>query len=208
MQPANASLQPASRTQRPASNYSVEGKGSQVPLTPVTIVGMNARKIKIGGCLALGLVAALATLFAEPVENATPYLAGIAVADVSKSKEWYEKNFGFQQYHRSDLPDYGLKIVFLKLGSYRLELIEKKGSAALSHYAPELKDEMLAYGIKKLAFAVGSVDRAAERLRANGARFIVEPFDDKPMKLRTLIVADPDGHLIQLMQELPPTDKS
>ena len=66
--------------------------------------------------------------------------------------------------------------------------------------APDV-DEDQVLGLKKLAFAVGNVDAAAARLRTQGVRFVVQPFDDGPMKLRSFIVADPDGNLLQFMQE-------
>jgi len=138
----------------------------------------------------------------DPLDSLRPYLIGIGVANVETSANWYEEMLGFKTFRRMDLPDHGLKIAFLERGSFRLELVEKKGAASLRHYAPGLKDEMMVHGLKKYAFLIHDLDVAATKLKAKKVRFVVEPFDDQAMKLRSFIVADPDGNLIQFMQEL------
>jgi catechol 2,3-dioxygenase-like lactoylglutathione lyase family enzyme len=130
-----------------------------------------------------------------------PYLAGIGVADLAASTTWYEAKLGFEAYRRMDLPEHGLKIAFLRSGSFRLELVEKAGAMPLTKLVPGLADDMTVLGLKKLAFEVADIDKVAARFRAQGVRFVVEPFDDAPMKLRSFIVADPDGNELQFMQE-------
>ena len=149
----------------------------------------------------LALLATSPASDASPFETLQPYLVGIGVADVGASARWYETKLGFVTYRRMDLPDHGLRIVFLRSGAFRLEFVEKAGVVALRKLAPDLTDDMQALGLKKLAFKVANVDAAATRLRARGVRFVVEPFDDAPMKLRSFIVADPDGNELQFIQE-------
>ncbi len=139
---------------------------------------------------------------ASPSERLQPYLAGIGVADVAASAKWYETRLGFQVYHRMELPEHGLKIVFLKSGAFRLELVEKAGAMPLKELAPNLKDDTMVLGLKKIAFVVPDLQATAARLRAQSVTFVVEPFDDKPMRLRSFIVADPDGNLVQFVQEM------
>ena len=142
----------------------------------------------------------------DPFDSLQPYLIGIGVANAETSAKWYEEVLGFKTFRRMDLPDYGLKIAFLERGSFRLELVEKKGAAALSHYAPDLQDDMV-NGLKKYAFLIRDLDAAAAKLKAKNVRFVVEPFDDQAMRLRSFIVADPDGNLVQFIQELDGASK-
>jgi catechol 2,3-dioxygenase-like lactoylglutathione lyase family enzyme len=130
-----------------------------------------------------------------------PYLAGVSVADVAVSAKWYEAKLGFETYRRMDLPEHGLKIVFLRSGSFRLELVQKAGAVPLTRLDPTLTDDTRVLGLKKLAFAVSDIDGVAARLRSQGVRFLVEPFNDEPMKLRSFVVADPDGNALQFVQE-------
>jgi lactoylglutathione lyase len=51
-------------------------------------------------------------------------------------------------------------------------------------------------------FVVGDVDAEAERLRAAGIKILSGPLD-RPWGHRTLHVAGPDGHVVELAQEIP-----
>ena len=54
----------------------------------------------------------------------------------------------------------------------------------------------------EVVFLVEDVDAEAERLRGVGARVLKGPID-RPWGHRTLHVADPDGHVVELAQEIP-----
>jgi lactoylglutathione lyase len=54
----------------------------------------------------------------------------------------------------------------------------------------------------EVCFVVPDVDRHAERLRAAGAEVLSGP-TDRPWGHRTLHVRDPDGHVVELAQEIP-----
>lgn len=54
----------------------------------------------------------------------------------------------------------------------------------------------------EVLFLVPDVDAWAERLRAAGARILSGPVD-RPWEHRTLHVLDPDGHVLELAQEIP-----
>jgi len=58
-----------------------------------------------------------------------------------------------------------------------------------------------AFGSEVL-IVVENVDAEAERLRAAGAEILSGP-EDRPWGHRTLHVADPDGHVVELAQEIP-----
>jgi lactoylglutathione lyase len=54
----------------------------------------------------------------------------------------------------------------------------------------------------EVAFLVDDVDREARRLREAGVAVLSGPVD-RPWGQRTLHVLDPDGHVVELAQELP-----
>ena len=58
-----------------------------------------------------------------------------------------------------------------------------------------------AFGCEVLII-VDDVDGEAERLRAAGAEILSGP-TDRPWWHRTLHLADPDGHVVELAQEIP-----
>ena len=56
----------------------------------------------------------------------------------------------------------------------------------------------------EVCFVVPDVDRHAERLRAAGAEVLSGP-TDRSWGHRTLHLRDPDGHVVELAQEIPRT---
>lgn len=69
--------------------------------------------------------------------------AGITVANLEVSKNWYEAKLGFKLAKNMDLPEHKLRIAFLELNGFTLELIEFQQSVSLAtiqNRIPELKD--------------------------------------------------------------------
>jgi lactoylglutathione lyase len=58
----------------------------------------------------------------------------------------------------------------------------------------------------EIVFIVTDVDAETDRLRGAGASILTGPVD-RPWGHRTLHVADPDGHVVELAQEIPRTDR-
>jgi lactoylglutathione lyase len=61
-------------------------------------------------------------------------------------------------------------------------------------------------GGAEILFLVDDVDEEAVRLRAGGVEIMSGPID-RPWGHRTLHLADPDGHVVELAQEIPRTDR-
>lgn len=54
----------------------------------------------------------------------------------------------------------------------------------------------------EVVFMVDDVDAEAERIGPEGVRVLAGPLD-RPWGHRTLHIADPDGHVVELAQEIP-----
>jgi lactoylglutathione lyase len=59
----------------------------------------------------------------------------------------------------------------------------------------------------EVVILVDDVDREAGRLSAAGIAVLAEP-TDRPWGHRTLHIGDPDGHVVELAQEIPRTDSA
>lgn len=112
------------------------------------------------------------------------------VADLDASIEFYGALLGLPVSTRSDTyAEFRLSNV--KLGLYdRTALPELIGRPAAGG------------GSAEILFLVEDVDAEAERLRGRGAEILAGPLD-RPWGHRTLHLADPDGHVIELAQEIP-----
>lgn len=131
-----------------------------------------------------------------------PYLAGLVVADASRSAEWYQRNLGFEVTRRMTFPlSDSLVIIFLKRGAAELELIQKRNSFSIRKYLPDFDQEKTPLqGIAKVAFMVDDVSQLADSLRAGGVRILFGPFDDRALNLKSVIIEDPDGNVLQFSE--------
>src|SRR5262249_6215067 len=64
--------------------------------------------------------------------SAKPYLVAISVSDLDRTVKWYGDNLSFTLIRRTDLPRYSLRLAFMELNNFQLELIEFKQSASFA----------------------------------------------------------------------------
>jgi hypothetical protein len=123
------------------------------------------------GCLLIFMMIAMSTLPAigSPDSSKTfrPYLAGLVVKDASRSAAWYCQNLGFEISKTMDFPQMdSLRIIFLKLGGFELELVQKRTSFGITKVVPGYDHEKTPLqGITKVAFMIHGVREVADRLR-------------------------------------------
>ena len=131
--------------------------------------------------------------------------AGITVSNLDASRKWYEEKLGFKLAKSMELPEHKLRIAFLNLNGFTLELIEFQETlsiATIKNRIPEFKDRDHLQGFVKLGFRVANVDALASALKANGAKLRMEPTNDREFHDRFFLVEDPDGNTLQFFQEL------
>jgi len=71
-------------------------------------------------------------------QSIKPHTIGIVVSDIEKATKWYETVLDIKLYKEMAFPEYdSLKINFLKGKEFRLELMEKKSSFAITKYVAD-----------------------------------------------------------------------
>jgi len=148
---------------------------------------------------------------AKATATAKSVWAAIVVSDLDSSSKWYQDNLGYKITKKMDLPEHKLRIVFLQLNGFTLELIEFQESVAfdaVKKKVPELKDHDHLQGIVKLGFQISDVNALASALKARGVKLRMEPTDDPEFHDRFFLVVDPDGNTLQFFQELHPSTDS
>ena len=138
---------------------------------------------------------------------------GQVVADLERARAFYEEVLGFAFWFDSTVPDeaaakllslpapLGVRLVYLTLGNFTLELIHYGADGAAADY---VRREMNQTGLTHLSISVESVSEVAARAQAFGAELI----EDSNLGV-ALMVRDPDGQLVELLdpsyrQHLPP----
>lgn len=116
---------------------------------------------------------------------------------MKRSVAFYRDLLGLEMIGRLDNGDPDFDIVYLKAGGATIELFEftKKGKDA-----PQDGNEDR--GLKHIGFQVESCDEVAEKLKANGVEFTMEPFNAAG-GVRIAFFRDPDGVLLELVEGIP-----
>jgi lactoylglutathione lyase len=127
------------------------------------------------------------------VSGPVPDYVVVIVEDVGRSVDFYTQVLGLRLAHRSG------PYAQLDTGATRVGLYERAAMAAtLGRRLRSPDPDAPAF---ELGFKVDDCDAAYAALVAKGARGVVEP-TDRGWGQRTGYVADPDGHLVELAEDL------
>ncbi len=97
---------------------------------------------------------------------------GIAVKDINKAINYYEKILGVRCYAIEKVEDQKVRTAFFKVGQTKIELLESTDSDGPVGKFIEKKGE----GIHHLAFAVNNIEQALKEAEGKGIQLI----DRKP----------------------------
>lgn len=93
---------------------------------------------------------------------------GIAVKDLEKAIDYYEKVLGLKCYAIEEVKDQKVKTAFFKVGQTKIELLESTDDEGPIGKFIEKKGE----GIHHMAFAVKDIDKALNEVEQKGVRLI------------------------------------
>ncbi len=100
-----------------------------------------------------------------------------------------------------------LRIVFLDLDGFELELIQAKGSLsfdAIRRRFPAVDDRAQVRGFGKLAFEVRDARETASRFKQQGVTFVRDASAETGAARRWFIVEDRDGNWLQFVEPRVP----
>jgi catechol 2,3-dioxygenase-like lactoylglutathione lyase family enzyme len=120
----------------------------------------------------------------------------LSVSNAAVTARWYEEMLGFRVFKRIELPNGG-RIVLMENEGAILELIQSPTAKAPAAWHADAKESFMVRGYFKAGFRVAHLDRLLEALRAKKVEIRHGPFDIPEIKVRSFIVADPDGNLLQ-----------
>lgn len=124
---------------------------------------------------------------------------GITVADLDAATAWYGAALGLRPDFDFALPQFGFRAsVLLAPGGYRIELIERTGSAPGPSPANPI-EAAATRGFGHVCLDVEDVDAQFDALIALGAGERMSPRPSPEPGVRMAYVADPEGNLIELI---------
>lgn len=132
-----------------------------------------------------------------------PCLIALAVQNIDTSIAWYTK-LGFEmEKDIQEFPDYGLKMGFLKLGEFHLEIIESSKSKTQADFLPN--PETYPGGAYKIGFSTRNIQGVYDQLKGQDEIEFVTGIGDLPENTlpikwpsKYFLLRDPDGNFVQV----------
>lgn len=128
---------------------------------------------------------------------------GISVADLAAMGEWYERALGLEPLGDFELDARGISLRGRMLGGegFKFELIEMRGSEPDPLAGAGPGAALARRGIGHICLRVEGLDEVYERLLGDRAEAKVPPRPSPLEGWRYAYVADPEGNLIELMEQ-------
>lgn len=126
----------------------------------------------------------------------------LLVASADESALWYREKLGFKFIRKSTGPDGASHTVMLENNGVLLEIIEHRDSFALATVTRN--KESLLRGVRKVGLVVSAsiFDQLFRSLTAQKVEFVGGEFEDAGLGMRSFIVYDNSGNLVQLFTSL------
>lgn len=129
-----------------------------------------------------------------------PYLMALLVRNADTTQAWYTSRLGFVAVDTVDVPESQLRIRFLEKDGYRLELVENATTIHPDSALRLVPPYNGFYGYSKLCFATPDLDALDRHLRALGTRYFFSVRKEEVGENSFVIVYDPDGNLVQVVE--------
>mgnify|MGYP001221239193 FL=1 len=125
---------------------------------------------------------------------------GIAVADLKKSEDLFEKLLGKKPYKKEEVASEGVVTSFFKIGNQKIELLKGNNSGSSIQKFIEKRKE----GVHKIAMHVDSIQKEVERLENLGFEFI-STIPKKGADNKMIVFLHPkttNGVLVELCEDI------
>jgi catechol 2,3-dioxygenase-like lactoylglutathione lyase family enzyme len=180
-----------------------------------------SRRRRLAPALTVVALGAALGLYLSPSRRALPLAAPppravgglvIAVRDVDRSVDFYSRALLFEK--ESDVQTVGseiaqlfgvpgprVRVVTMRLGAERLELVEDRGRVGHSVPVEVPRDERAP---QRIALAVNDIEQASLWLQRQQVRQRTEPplqdVSQRPTGIRAVSFEDPDGHVLEIVE--------
>jgi catechol 2,3-dioxygenase-like lactoylglutathione lyase family enzyme len=127
------------------------------------------------------------------------YHLSLSVSNINTVAAWYKNLLGFTLITpRLDFTE-SSGYCFLELNGFKLELVEDKHSKPFRRDSPPLHS--LLQGVTHFSFKVDDLTAAIQSMKENNVEIVIEDFTVTAIKNRIMIVRDPDGNLVEFVEE-------
>jgi catechol 2,3-dioxygenase-like lactoylglutathione lyase family enzyme len=125
----------------------------------------------------------------------------ISVADVAAMSSWYQDKLTMRVVTAGEAPNKIAKFAILEGNGVLLELIQHAKADDRKVLAPAATEAHLIHGIFKAGMIVDDLDGLYASLKQRGAIIAYDLMPAKDVPMRSFIVRDPEGNLVQFFGE-------
>lgn len=126
----------------------------------------------------------------------------LAVSNIERSLDFYQRVLGFEFDTEIDLPDSSLKIVHINRGDDYLELFCHEAATELPEHSRDNMTDFQVVGTKHIAFTTDEPELVHQHLNEQGVNDLTEIFDNNPY-YKYFFFRDPDGIALEVVSPLP-----
>ncbi|MDL5160521.1 VOC family protein [Actinomycetospora termitidis] len=123
----------------------------------------------------------------------------VSVTDLDRSLEWYERVLGFQVFYRTFSTAVGAELVVIQRGGARIELLLKDGARRNPEADVVPGPHLLTTGVKAIVFRTDDLEGITEYLESCDVTFDWKVRTLSADGLRSTMIRDPDGVLINVL---------
>jgi catechol 2,3-dioxygenase-like lactoylglutathione lyase family enzyme len=128
----------------------------------------------------------------------TSLSACLVVSDLKAAAAWWRLAFGFEPAKSLDMPESGMRIVFMETGGSMLELVQP--NAFEPYVRPGPPGYLNRQGVSQVSIRVASLATAFETAKLLGLSVEWPPTESQPLALRAFMLRDPDGNLVEVIE--------
>lgn len=142
----------------------------------------------------------------QPAQSPFPPPTGsyfaISVRDLNATAEWYKQKLGFREVKQSASRDGLARAIILEGDGVVVEIVHHKRAVSPRTLVKGYKDAYQIYGVFKVGLIVQDADHTLQRLKANGVAIANGPFNDDALHLRSFLIRDNEGNIIQFFSRI------
>jgi catechol 2,3-dioxygenase-like lactoylglutathione lyase family enzyme len=127
----------------------------------------------------------------------------INASNADSLARWYEDLFGLKLLKEIKTADGSAHIRIEGNESLMVEILQVKESRTLTDCGVRKEDSYMLRGYFKVGLWVRDIQKVAEYFKSRGVSFKHDVFGDKDTAMRSFILEDPSGNLLQFLQHDP-----
>lgn len=124
----------------------------------------------------------------------------VACTDIGRSRDWYAGMFGFRPGYAARITTSNADFQVMERDDMRLELISRDGCVRNEDAALDPPDHLGVSNIIAIVFSTDDLKADTAALEAKGAEFVWVNLQLSDDGLRSSMLRDPDGNMINVLQ--------